>query len=241
MVSQITNLRIVYSTVYSGADQRKHRSSALLAFVLGICQWPVNSLHKGPVTWKMFPFDDVIMIHRLWQEPAVWCIWNAEQHNWIDAIQISQNEWNYEMFSLIGSIIFHKNELYIHLIFGIIDFAFKIRMWEVCHNTGHLRTPTWIKIIAQVYRLSAVHCQMTRYSQRVQGYVTRYCVSQWNLFWQKNQPIRLCLSNQIRPGREWFLSPLGDFNRLFEGLIGELFKIWHWNVFYFFKWHQSGP
>ena len=67
------------------------------------------------------------------------------------------------------------------------------------------------------------------------------CVSQWNLFWQKNQPIRLCLSNQVRPGREWFLSPLGDFNRLFEGLIGELFKIWHWNMFYFFKWHQSGP
>ena len=32
-------------------------------------------------------------------------------------------------------------------------------------------------IIAQVYRLSAVHCQMTRYSQRVPGYLTRYSVS----------------------------------------------------------------
>ena len=31
--------------------------------------------------------------------------------------------------------------------------------------------------IAQVYRLSAVHCQMTRYSQRVPGYLTRYSVS----------------------------------------------------------------
>ena len=67
------------------------------------------------------------------------------------------------------------------------------------------------------------------------------CVSQWNLFWQKNQPMRLCLSNQVRPGREWFPSPLGDFNRLFEGLIGELSQIWHWNMFYFLKWHQSGP
>ena len=54
------------------------------------------------------------------------------------------------------------------------------------------------------------------------------CVRQWNLFWQKNQPIRLCLSNQVRPG---FPFPLGDFNRLFEGLIGELFKIWHWHFF----------
>ena len=67
------------------------------------------------------------------------------------------------------------------------------------------------------------------------------CVSQWNLFWQKNQPMRLCLSNQVRSAREWFPSPLGDFIRLFEGLIGELFQIWNWNMFYFFKWHQSGP
>ena len=43
------------------ADERKHRSSASLAFVMGIHRWPVNSPHKGPVTRKMFPFDDVIM------------------------------------------------------------------------------------------------------------------------------------------------------------------------------------
>ena len=62
MVSQITGASIVYSTVCSGADQRKHQSSALLAFVRGIRRWPVNSSHKGPVTRKMFPFDDVITI-----------------------------------------------------------------------------------------------------------------------------------------------------------------------------------
>ena len=62
MASQIT-LTIVYSTVHSGADQRKHQSSASLAFVRGIHRWPVNSPHKGTVTGKMFPFDDVIMRH----------------------------------------------------------------------------------------------------------------------------------------------------------------------------------
>ena len=62
MVSQITSLTLVYSTVYSGADQRKHQSSASLAFVRGIHRWPVNSPHKWPVTRNMFPFDDVIMI-----------------------------------------------------------------------------------------------------------------------------------------------------------------------------------
>ena len=61
MASQITSLTIVYSTVYSDADQRKHQSSALLAFVWGIHRGPVNSPHKWPVTRKMFPFDDVFM------------------------------------------------------------------------------------------------------------------------------------------------------------------------------------
>ena len=60
--SKITSLTIVYSTFYSGVDQRKHRISASLAFVWGIHRWPVNSPHKWPVTRKMFPFDDVIMV-----------------------------------------------------------------------------------------------------------------------------------------------------------------------------------
>ena len=53
MASQITSLTIVYSTVYSGADQRKHQSSASLAFGRGIRRWSVNSPHKGPVTRKI--------------------------------------------------------------------------------------------------------------------------------------------------------------------------------------------
>ena len=52
---------IVYSTIGSNADQIKHQSAASLAFVREIHQWLVNSPHKGPVPWKMFPFDDVIM------------------------------------------------------------------------------------------------------------------------------------------------------------------------------------
>ena len=61
MAYQITSLTIVYSTVYLGVDQRKHQSSASLAFVRGIHRSPVNSPHKWPVTRKMLPFDDVIM------------------------------------------------------------------------------------------------------------------------------------------------------------------------------------
>ena len=55
MASQITSLTIVYSRVYSGADQRKYQtSSASLAFVRGIHRSPANSSHKGPATRYFF-------------------------------------------------------------------------------------------------------------------------------------------------------------------------------------------
>ena len=60
MTSQITSFMIVYSTIYSTADQRKHQRPASLAFVRGFHRWPVNSRHKGPVTRKMFLFDDIM-------------------------------------------------------------------------------------------------------------------------------------------------------------------------------------
>ena len=61
LASQITSLTVVYSIVHSGVNQRKHQSSASLAFVREIHRGPVNFPHKWPVTRKMFPFDDVIM------------------------------------------------------------------------------------------------------------------------------------------------------------------------------------
>ena len=62
LTSQITSLTVVYLIVYSGVNQRKHQSSASLAIVREIHRGPVNFPHKWPVTRKIFPFDDVIMI-----------------------------------------------------------------------------------------------------------------------------------------------------------------------------------
>ena len=66
IASQITSLTIVYSIVYSDADQRKHQSSVSQAFVRGIHRGAVNSPHKWPVTQQMFPFDDVITNNTPW-------------------------------------------------------------------------------------------------------------------------------------------------------------------------------
>ena len=61
IASQTTGVSIVCLTDCPGANQRIHQNSASLAFVRGIHRWPMNSPYKGPVTPKMFPFDDVIM------------------------------------------------------------------------------------------------------------------------------------------------------------------------------------
>ena len=63
MTCQITGKFTVCSTASSGVHQIKHQILALLACVRGIHRWPVGSPHKGPVTQKMFLFDDVTVMY----------------------------------------------------------------------------------------------------------------------------------------------------------------------------------
>ena len=107
IASQITSLTIVYSTVYSDTDQRKHQSSASLAFVRVIHRWPVNYLHKWPVTRKMFPFDDVIMrynssqvflVHPLWWYGLIQSICNSSH------TQIMMTSSNANIFHVTGHL-----------------------------------------------------------------------------------------------------------------------------------------
>ena len=83
-----------------------------------------------------------------------------------------------------------------------------------------------------MYIFSAVHSQITCYSQRVPGYLSRYFVSANEIYFEKKNQPRFCPSNEVRPRRKLFPS-LCDFNRPFEIIIGELFKIWGWNMFFF--------
>ena len=56
MASQSTGVSSVCATFCTGADQRKHH------------HWPLWGEFTAArrITWKMFPFDDVIMMHRCW-------------------------------------------------------------------------------------------------------------------------------------------------------------------------------
>ena len=98
IASQITSLTNVYSNTYSDADQRKHQSSASLAFVREIHRGPVNSPHKWPVTRNMFPFDDVIMcpvvnlICLPEKKNSDWNIYTDDFHKLIKQIRYSNFE-----------------------------------------------------------------------------------------------------------------------------------------------------
>ena len=59
IASQITSFTIVYLTVYSDADQRKHQSAASLAFVWGIHRGTGEFPAQMASNAEMFSFDDV--------------------------------------------------------------------------------------------------------------------------------------------------------------------------------------
>ena len=93
LASQITSLTVVYSTVYSGVHQRKHQSSASLAFVREIHRGPVNFPHKWPVTRKMFPFDDVIM------RPSY--LYHKKFQTWMDGLYAETRAESYPCSAII--------------------------------------------------------------------------------------------------------------------------------------------
>ena len=64
IVSQITSLTIVYSTVHSGADQRKHQSSASMAFV------PVPSNFRGVKIWYLSLIQIIVWGLSCWHKSA---------------------------------------------------------------------------------------------------------------------------------------------------------------------------
>ena len=81
IASQITSLTIVYSTVYSDADQRKRQSFASLAFVWGI--------HRGPGTPSKCSIDPRKPHYGNW----AWNQTNAIDISWSIATPYTQRSW----------------------------------------------------------------------------------------------------------------------------------------------------
>ena len=61
MAFQITGVLMVCSTAFQVQIKENTKAQRHWPLWGAIHRWPVNSPHKGPVTRKMFPIDDVIM------------------------------------------------------------------------------------------------------------------------------------------------------------------------------------
>ena len=96
MAPQIASLTVVYSIVYSRRRSKKTSKLRITGLCAGNSPGPVNSLHKGPVTRKMFPFDDVIM---------GWCHQNPHPHYASNSGQ-QKVIWTNESFSLCQLYLF---------------------------------------------------------------------------------------------------------------------------------------
>ena len=92
----------------------RHRSKKTSKLcITGLCvgnsPGPVNSPHKGPVTRKMFPFDDVIMDHRLQCHWIQWIIVKSYDQSYWEIFkvwsQILEQRWGTD-------IIFHWYKAY---------------------------------------------------------------------------------------------------------------------------------
>ena len=123
--SQITSLHDYSLNRLSGTDQRKHQSSASLAFVRGIHRWPVDSPHKWPVTRKMFPFDDVIM-NTLSRNTIISCYYRRSpfmaQLISLREIGMREKEWLMLMKGNTGMCCKHKYNLTIFHLHHFVSF-----------------------------------------------------------------------------------------------------------------------
>ena len=168
MASQITRLTIVYSTFYSGADQRKHKNSASRAFVRRIHRWPVNSPHKWPLTRRMFPFDDVIMVSL---KPSTY---PAQDSTATD----------YAIITIVDSRVIHPHEIEITCIFQQEKYTNSASIQIPCHLSK--LTSKWPFKVDQVmslfFRCNSVSTWMIKlYKHRMPF----------------GDPLAICLSNKL--------------------------------------------
>ena len=97
IASQITSLTIVYSTVYSDADQRKHQSSASLAFV-GTGEFPAqlaSNVENVSIWWRLHAYLTTVDLEYVFAELTAFSrnltSWNLPWNLRADGIEISNS------------------------------------------------------------------------------------------------------------------------------------------------------
>ena len=129
MASQITSLIVVYSTVYSDADQRKHQSSASLTFVRGIPRTK-DQLHGKCFHMMTLSCDDMVLI---WQYNI--CNHHIDDVCWRITRLSQSNDTIYTNDSI--SSMTTSNGCIFHAVCCLYKITMFTRVWNFLQIHGH--------------------------------------------------------------------------------------------------------
>ena len=158
IASQITSLTIVYSIVHSGTDQRKHQSSASLAFVRGIHRGPVNShaqrasyAENVSIWWRHHDGPAPAWYRHRHYPPQVWLIvrragllWSQQDFEW---------RWSVPLFKCLTVLEFS---------FILFDLCLLITFFNFIMNYVPIVT-FWIFTYHKIWILSIMFCFIWSY------------------------------------------------------------------------------
>ena len=122
----------------------------------GIHRWPVNSPHKGPVTRKMFPFDDVNMSSHLLVQHQSPCCHHSQPEIICDACAPTCKSWlpctqkshyNYYCCQKTASRCWAPLSAFKHMGFG--QASLHCQRTEQITISGHVEVMIWKKGISE--------------------------------------------------------------------------------------------
>ena len=142
IASQITGVSIVYSTVVQA--QIKRIKDPRYWFVRVIHRLPVNSTHKGPVTQKIFPIDDVIMVCQMPPRHSPRCAVIYDMYPLRTGADFTND------FSIVIEIRWK-----IHL--ALIQTVVRWSLWSFAHNTTAVLSWHVLNFVAIWYPAMQLH------------------------------------------------------------------------------------
>ena len=145
-VSNCRPLHCLLNHLFRRRSNKRHQSSASLAFCAGNSPMTVNYPHKGPVTRKMFPFDDVIVqTNTFTTQGNSIQTWDQEQLPCLDNL----GSWNRSVLYQKHLLsVWHKHRAHWSLCMPVINMVTSLNgnifrvtgsLWEL--RTGHRWIP----------------------------------------------------------------------------------------------------
>ena len=155
MASQITSLTVVYSTVYSDADQRKHQSSASLAFVWGNHRDRWIPRTKGQLRGKCFHLMTSSCDSQSW-DISIASVNNVQVFTvhpcWRHIMGIFPYYWSFLRGIHRSLVVFlHEGQQWVALIYSLMHKIHAYVLRSLCYGSIWAKAHTLVFLIRTMY------------------------------------------------------------------------------------------